>query len=122
MEELSERERLILEILADESDRNPGSRQKGIPEEILGARTGAFLNMVSHEIQQLEFRDYVRRIGRIGRGNIIITEEGYRLVKPPQPAILRCLTKYQTPITVLGIIISAIAAIVTLILGIKRVI
>jgi DNA-binding Lrp family transcriptional regulator len=122
MDELSERQRLILEILADESDRNAESREKGIPVEVLGARAGANLSWASYDIRHLEYLGYVRMIGRTGRNSLIITQRGYRLVRPPPHAILRWITKYQTLIKVMAVIVTAIVAVVTLILKIKGII
>jgi hypothetical protein len=119
MDELSEKQRLILEILADESDRNADSREKGIPVDVLGARAGADPSWASYDICHLEHLGYARMKGRTGRNSLIITDKGYRLVRPPPHPFLGWLIKYQTPIKVLGIIISAIAAIVMVILNIR---
>jgi len=123
MKNISKAAKQVLKILADEYEKNPESRQKGIPAQVLGARTGALGNDVLDEIQELIDNGYVSSLGRIRpKSAILITERGYRYVRPSPPSVIVWLTKYQTPIKVIAVVIGAIATGITVILRLMDVI
>ena len=73
-----EQEKRILRVLADDWDKNPGSRAKGIPLNQLGALVGAYLNNPIYSVANLRRKGLVSKIGN----NIILTDIGYSSVRP----------------------------------------
>jgi predicted transcriptional regulator len=123
MKNISKRAKQVLKILADEYEKNPESRQKGIPAQVLGARIGALGNDVLVEIEELIDNGYVSSLGRRRpKSSILITERGYRYVRPPPPAVIAWLAKYQTPIKAIAVVIGTIATTITVILRLMDII
>ena len=123
MQSISKTAKQVLKVLADEYEKNPESRQKGIPAQVLGARIGAFGNDVLAEIQELMDNGYVSSLGRVRlKSAILITEKGYRYVRPPPPGVIAWFTRYQTFIKVIAVVIGAIATAITVILRLMDII
>jgi hypothetical protein len=79
--ELSEKDRQILGFLADERDRKPPGY---VEKPVLEARTNARYSEAYDWIWGLKFRHLVKLLSNPRSYKVLITEEGYRLVKPFQ--------------------------------------
>ena len=100
--ELSPEARQILEVLAEEYEKSPESHLRGIPQRILGARIGAYLNNAMFPVSKLIDAGLVSRVDPLNiHSNIIITQEGHRYIRPPYHRVVHWLSEHQL-ITIIG--------------------
>jgi len=107
----TEKEKKILQVLANECDKNPDTRFVWVDERDLGAKVGAYLDFVFYETDKLETKKLVRRHHTKHGNKVMITEEGYHLVRPThreKPAYV----KSHILAIVIGVIIAVIAGLI----------
>ena len=74
----TEKQKRILEVLADECQRNPKTSLTGIDMRLLGYKVGAYLGIgVMYDVAKLKALGFVSRYGR----NVIITQKGLSYIK-----------------------------------------
>jgi len=94
--QLSPGARQILEILAEEYEKNPESHLKGIPQRALGARIGAYLNNVMYPVAELIDAGLASRVDRLNiHSNIVITQKGYHYIRPLRHRVVHWLGQHQ---------------------------
>ena len=114
--ELTPEARQILEILAEEYEKNPESRFQGIPQRVLGARIGAYLNNVMYPIAELIDAGLVSRVDSLViHSNIVITDNGYRYIRPLHYRVVHSLSQHR-----LLVIICIIVTIIGIIIGVAN--
>lgn len=101
---LSRDAELILEVLADEREKNPHTRLEGINDHVLGKRIGAHLGNVMYPVAELADEGLVSKHAR----KVIITEKGYKYKRP----WYRRLVKEHHLLIIVSIIITLVAIIV----------
>lgn len=74
--QLSPEARQILEILAEEYEKNPESHLKGTPQRALGAGIGVYLNNVMFPVEELIRAGLASRVNPLN----IHSNVGHRLV------------------------------------------
>lgn len=115
-----EKEKKLLQVLANECDKNPNTGFVWVDERDLGAKLGAYLNYVFHEASTLEDKGLVRRLRTKNGNKIMITDKGYHVVRPMHRGICIDYRSHMRAIIV-GIIIAVIAGlIVAIIMGTWR--
>lgn len=75
--ELNEEHKRILAYLVDERKRNPETSVKGVPDKVVGANVGAFLNNVKPQLLKLQLMGLVNQIGN----RVMITHKGIAYVQ-----------------------------------------
>jgi len=75
---LSKKKEQILEVLADELERNPRTSQTGLDLELLGEKVGAYLGIgVMYDVAELRDSGFVFR----RHNKVLITQKGLDYVK-----------------------------------------
>jgi len=75
---LSKKKERILEVLADELERNPRTSQTGLDLKLLGEKVGAYLGIgVMYDVAELRDSGFVFR----KRNKVLITQKGLDYVK-----------------------------------------
>jgi hypothetical protein len=75
--ELTDKQKEILEVLADECKRNPETSQTGLDIELLGNKVGAYLGIgVIYDLAKLQNGGFVSK----GGNRAIITQKGLNYV------------------------------------------
>ena len=105
--EVSLKARKVLEVLADEYEENPATRLTGIPERVVGAKAGLYLNNPIYEVAELRDLGFVRELAA---DRIILTHDGYHYIRPPLKRGLNLLSEH--PLATIGIIVTIIGIIV----------
>lgn len=79
---LDKKKERILEVLADECERNPKTSLTGLDMKLLGEKVGAYLGIgVMYDVADLTHSGFVSR-----RGNkVIITQKGLTYIKSRRP-------------------------------------
>jgi len=108
---VNSKERKLLEVMAEEYEKNPATRLGGIPERVVGAKAGLYLNNPMYEVAKLQHMGFVRKLGN---GRIILTQDGYNYIRPLLRRALNLLGEHPLVIvsiivTVLGIIVGVVA-------------
>ena len=111
----SEREKKLLQVLANECDKNPTTGFVWVDERDLGAKLGAHLNYVFHETSTLEHKGLVRILRTKNGNKIMITDKGYHVVRPMRRGICFDYRSHMRAIIV-GIIIAVIAGLIVAII------
>ncbi|MBA7505379.1 hypothetical protein ES706_04046 [subsurface metagenome] len=104
----------VLEVMAEEYENNPTTRLNGIPQRIVGAKAGCYLNNPMYEVYELV---QAGRVRKIGRDRIILTRKGYRYIRLPNRRVFSLLKKH--PVAAVSIIVGIIGIIVTVIALLK---
>lgn len=74
---LTKKQEQILEVLADECNRNPETSQTGLDIELLGNKVGAYLGIgVIYDVAELKNGGFVSRDG----DRVIITQKGLNYI------------------------------------------
>ena len=107
----TEKEKKILQVLANECDKNPDTRFVWVDERDLGAKVGAYLDFVIYETDKLDTKGLVRRRNTKHGNKVMITEEGYRLVRTSHSKALDTIKSHIRYI-VIGIIITVVAGLI----------
>jgi hypothetical protein len=84
--DVSVKARKVLEVMAEEYEKNPVTRIEGIPMLVVGAKAGLYLNNPMYEVAELQDVGFVRKLGL---HRVILTQDGYNYIRPP---IRRSLT------------------------------
>lgn len=111
---MNSKERKVLEVMADEYEKNQATRLGGIPEHVVGAKAGLYLNNPMYEVAKLQHLGFVRKLGN---GRIILTQDGYNYIRPPFRRALNLLGEH--PLAVISIIVTIIGIIVGVITLLK---
>ena len=101
----------MLDALAQERENNPGATHQGIRRGIVGALIGAYLNDPASAISDLKEKGLVNE----ANGMLILTEKGYRYIRPLYLRTAHLLKEHSLLIAVLGIIVTLIAIAVTVV-------
>lgn len=104
----------VLEVLAEEYEKNPTTRLSGIPERVIGAKAGLYLNNPMYEVAELRDMGFVRELGT---GRIILTHDGYNYIRPPTKRVVNLLSEH--PVATISIIVTIIGIIVGIITLLK---
>jgi len=108
--ELSAEAKQVLEVMAEEYEKNPETRLAGISMQVVGAKAGIYLNFPIYEIAELEDAGFVRKLGG---DRVILTRRGYHYARP---LWLRCLNlAKEHPIVIASIIVGIVGIIVTIV-------
>lgn len=108
--DISPEAKKVLEVIIEENEKNPSIRLKGIPERVVGAKAGIYLDNPIYEIAELEDAGFVRKLGR---NRILITQDGQNYIRPPIRKTFQLLGDH--PIITISIIVGIIGIIVTLV-------
>jgi len=109
--ELNDEARKVLDILAREYYENPETRLHGIHPEILGAKTGLYLNFSLYANMELIDNGLASRVDALNsNSNILITERGLKHAHPKTHR-LRVWPKWKKILS----LVTFIAAIITII-------
>lgn len=111
---VSSKARKVLEVLAEEYEINPTTRLTGIPERVVGAKAGLYLNNPMYEVAELRDLGFVREMGA---NRIILTQDGYNYIRPPFKRSLNLLSEH--PLATISIIVTIIGIIVGVITLLK---
>jgi len=108
--EISLKAHKVLEVLAEEYERNPATRLTGIPERVVGAKAGLYSNNPMYEVAELRDLGFVRELGA---NRIILTHDGYNYIRPPLKRALNLLGEHPVAtisifVTIIGIIVGII--------------
>ena len=106
-----EKEKKLLQVLANERDKNPNTGFVLVDERDLGAKLGAFVDAVFYETSTLEDKGLVRRLRTKNGNKVMITDKGYHLVRPMHRGICFSYKSHMRAIIV-GIIIAVIAGLI----------
>jgi len=109
---LGENAQKVLEVLVEEYENNPKTRLEGIPDKILGAKAGIFLNNPMFEIEELENEGFV---SRLRGGRTILTNKGYNYLKPIGKRVIQ--VSLPVVIGIIGIFLTVIGILVTIIVS-----
>jgi len=112
--EVSPKARKVLEVLAEEYEKNPATRLTGIPERVLGTKAGLYLNNPIYEVAELRDLGFVRELG-VKR--IILTHDGYNYIRPLLKRGMNLLSEH--PLAIIGIIVTILGIIVGVITILK---
>jgi len=108
---LSPKAKKVLEVMAEEYEKNPETRLKGIHQRVVGAKAGIYLNYPLYEVGELEDADLVRRLGG---ERIILTQKGYHHARPLVRRWLNSVKEHPA-ITVISIIVGIITIVLAII-------
>jgi hypothetical protein len=112
---LDEKDKRVLVVLAEDYEKNPTNHiRKGLSRNNLGAASSAYLNNIVYEVEHLVSYGYVNRLDALDRfSNIIITQKGYRYIRPVHVRVFHWITERKT-ISIIGAIVSSIGIIIGL--------
>lgn len=109
---LSPEARQILEILAEEYEKNPRTYLNGVPQRALGARIGAYLNNVMYPVAELVDAGLASRVRFLDmHSSVVITQKGYHYVRSPWYRFIHWLGQHQL-LTIVCIIVTIIGIII----------
>jgi hypothetical protein len=100
--------------MAEEYEKNPATRFDGIPEHVVGAKAGLYLNNPMYEVAKLQHLGLMRKLAN---GKIILTQDGYNYIRPPLRRALHILGEH--PLVIISIIVTIIGIIVGVITILK---
>ena len=110
--QLSREARQILEILAEECEKNPGSYLNGVAQHALGARIGAYLNNVTFSVAELINAGLASRVYPLDiDSKILITQKGYHYIRPLYRRFIHWLGQHRL-LVIVGIIVTIIGIII----------